>query len=263
MSQLTLTLLQTELEWESPRDNRDRFDELLERVEQTDVIVLPEMFSTGFSMSSAELAETMEGPTINWMRAKAEQKSATVCGSVIIEEEGHYFNRFVWMPSDGDPTTYDKRHLFRMGTENEHYSAGRKKVIVEQNGFRICPMVCYDLRFPVWSRNDTGFHLLLYVANWPAPRRQHWKTLLRARAVENLCYVVGLNRVGRDGNDVDYAGDSAIVDFNGETLVDLQDQATSTTATMDLESLEQYREAFPAWRDRDQFKLDGRFADEP
>lgn len=259
MSELNVTLVQTELVWESPADNLTHFDRQLETIEATDLIVLPEMFTTGFSMASAHLAETMDGPSIEWMANKAAQKSAVVCGSIMTrvktEEGDRHYNRFIWMPPDGHFTTYDKRHLFRMSTENDHYTPGDKRVTIELKDFRICPLVCYDLRFPVWSRNDEAFHLLLYVANWPAPRRQHWQTLLKARAVENLCYVVGLNRTGTDGNGVNYAGDSAIIDYNGEPIVELGSEPRIVSETLRLDDLMSYQESFPAWRDRDEFTL--------
>lgn len=246
MSELNITLVQTELDWESPASNLHRFNQLLQDVQNTDLIILPEMFTTGFSMASSRLAEPMDGPAITWMKSKAAEKSAVVCGSVMTMEDGCHFNRFVWMPPGGNPVTYDKKHLFRMSTENEHYTAGTRRVTVDLNGFKICPLICYDLRFPVWSRNDEDFHLLLYVANWPAPRRRHWQTLLKARAVENLCYVVGLNRIGSDGNGVEYAGDSAIIDYNGEPVLELDTQPRVVSETLYLTNLLDYKESFPA-----------------
>ena len=250
-----ITLVQTALDWEDPAANRSRFDTLLASVGATDLIVLPEMFSTGFSMASARLAEPPAGETFNWMADTARAHNAAVCGSLITSDCGKHFNRFYLVRPDGSHAQYDKRHLFRMGEENENYSAGNDRLTIDLGDARLFPQVCYDLRFPVFSRNDIGFDIMIYVANWPAPRREHWRTLLRARAIENLCYVVGVNRIGRDGNNVDHAGDSAVIDFRGDTMADLGDSTGCRTLHVDLDALREYREAFPAWKDADQFSL--------
>lgn len=250
-----ITIVQTELAWESPGDNRAHFDELLADTASTDLIVLPEMFSTGFSMASRRLAEPHNGPTVEWMKTKAAERGACVCGSIMTEDGGEHFNRFYLAHPDGSSDFYDKRHLFRMGEENDNYSAGRQRLVMRAGGMTLFPQVCYDLRFPVFSRNDLGFEVMIFVANWPAPRRHHWRTLLRARAIENLCYVVGVNRIGVDGNGIDHAGDSAIIDPRGETLADLEQDDAMTTTSIDLDELHSYREKFPAWKDADAFQL--------
>jgi omega-amidase len=261
---LKISLVQTILAWEDPAANRQLLTTQMAGLDATDLVILPEMFSTGFSMASAHLAETMTGPTVRWMREQAASLDAVVCGSLIISDDGHYYNRFIWMPADGDVQCYDKKHLFRMSTEHEHYSPGAQRCVVSLLGFRICLQVCYDLRFPVWSRNQHfdklqlhDYDMLLYVANWPATRRQHWRSLLQARAIENQSYVVGVNRLGSDGKGINYAGDSLLFDFNGEPLADLLDRPGCPTLSVDLQPLRTYREAFPAWRDADGFDLHG------
>ena len=258
MRDLKLTLLQSELVWQNPGANRDRFEALIGGLYPgTDLVVLPEMFNTGFSMQAAECAETMGGDTVAWMRRMAAARNMVVCGSLIIAEDQQYYNRLVWMPPDGQPTIYDKRHLFRMAHEDQHFAAGSRRVVVELAGWRICPLVCYDLRFPVWSRNRNDYDLAIYVANWPEPRRSAWVTLLKARAIENLCYVAGVNRVGVDGNSISYAGDSAIWDFIGQSQGDAEDRPKILSATLSMERLSRYRSKFPAHLDADDFSLDG------
>lgn len=221
----------------------------------TDLIVLPEMFTTGFTMDAATYAETMDGETISWMSALAKDVNATICGSLIIFEGGEYYNRFVSISQTGQQTTYDKRHLFRLANEDQHFSAGDSMFTFEINGCRICPMICYDLRFPVWSRNTGHYDLLLYVANWPSRRHLAWETLLRARAIENLSYVAAVNRTGTDGNDLPYAGGSAIVNYLGENIVDLGDRDGVATATLDTEELQAFRERFAFHLDADKFSV--------
>ncbi|MBQ73802.1 MAG: amidohydrolase [Gammaproteobacteria bacterium] len=255
MSQLTLALVQSDISWEQPEKNLAHFDRLVGKGILADLVILPEMFTTGFSMASAALAEKMDGPAVSWMRDTAKSIDTALCGSLIIEQDGHYFNRFIWATADGACRHYDKRHLFRLSAENEHYTGGSNKLILELNGFRICPQICYDLRFPVWSRNDSDFDLLLYVANWPAVRRDHWNTLLRARAIENLCYVAAVNRIGVDGNDVEYCGDSTVIDFTGIQRAQMQSAGTIETISMDRQSLLAYRKRFPAHLDADKYKL--------
>ncbi len=255
MSQLTVALVQSNIGWEQPEKNLAHFDEILGNGVSADLVILPEMFTTGFSMATVDLAEKMDGATVSWMRDTAKSINATLCGSLIIEQDGNCFNRFIWANADGDCEHYDKRHLFRMTAENEHYSSGRNKLILELNGFRICPQVCYDLRFPVWSRNDSNFDLLLYVANWPAVRRDHWNALLQARAIENLCYVVAVNRTGVDGNDISYSGNSMVIDFDGKHRVQMQSEEAIKTISLDKQSLLEYREKFPAYLDADKYDL--------
>ena len=256
MQDLTVTLLQTALAWHEPAANRAHFSELLRGLpEPADLVVLPEMFTTGFTMDVRGQAETMAGPTVAWMAGLARELNVTLCGSLIVEEAGRFHNRCVWMPPDGRLVHYDKRHLFRMAGEHEHFTAGDRREIVTLKGWRICPLVCYDLRFPVWSRGANAFDLLLYVANWPAARRSAWQSLLPARAVENQCYVAGVNRVGTDGRGVAYAGDSGLHDYLGQTLANLGEAPGHCTVTLGLDALQRYREKFPAYLDADDFRL--------
>lgn len=255
MSTLTVSLLQADLVWQDPAANRERFTQHLATLPPTDVIVLPEMFTTGFSMKAAELAETMDGPTVPWMQEMATLHGAAVCGSLIVRDGERWFNRFCWVTPDGAVVTYDKRHLFRMAGEHRDYHPGEARCIVEYAGVRILPLICYDLRFPVWSRNVDGYELMLCVANWPTPRRHAWQTLLRARAIENQCYVVGVNRVGRDGNDVPYGGDSAVIDYLGQPLASLAEVEAHVTVTLAMEPLQEFRERFPFHLDADAFTL--------
>ena len=212
MENLKITLLQSDIVWEKPMDNIRNFSQMLSALKTSDLIVLPEMFTTGFSMQPELLKEKMDGPSVQWMKNIAGEKGAAVTGSLIIEEEGRIFNRCVWVFPNGRITHYDKRHLFSMGSEHQHYSAGDKKLVVEYKNWRICPLVCYDLRFPVWSRNLENYDVLIYVANWPANRHHVWKNLLVARAIENQSYCLGVNRIGKDDAGLNYDGDSAFVD---------------------------------------------------
>jgi len=253
---LRVTLVQTELAWQAPATNRRalaaHFRGLLGH---TDLIVLPEMFSTGFSMDAEGLAETMDGPTVGWMREEAAATGCVITGSLIVRDGDRCYNRLVWARPDGTLDHYDKRHLFRMASEQRHYAAGSRRLIVELKGWRICPLICYDLRFPVWSRSWGDYDVLLYVANWPQRRAHAWTTLLKARAIENLSYVVGVNRIGRDGNGATYAGDSVVLDFLGQPLSSEGGGDRVETAVLDLESLQRYRDTFPAHLDADRFEL--------
>ena len=256
MPDLSITLLQTTLTWHDPASNRAHFEELIRALsEPTDLVLLPEMFSTGFTMDVRAQAEAMSGPTVHWLTTLARQTGCTLSGSLVIEDAGHYYNRCLWVPPDGELRWYDKRHLFRMAGEHEHFSPGRERLIVTLKDWRICPLVCYDLRFPVWSRGANAFDLLLYAANWPAARRSAWQTLLPARAVENQCYVAGVNRIGADGNGVAYAGDSGVYDYLGQTVAALGAAPGHRTVTLSREALHRYRDKFPAWRDADPFSL--------
>ena len=257
MSTLTVTIIQDELVWHDAAANREHFESLIESIETpSDLIVLPEMFTTGFSMDADSNAESMDGPSIAWMGEMAASKGATICGSIIIGEDGDYYNRFVSMSPEGQQAVYDKRHLFRLANEQKYYAPGTERAVFEINGFRICPMVCYDLRFPVWSRNRGDYDLLLYVANWPSRRQFAWDTLLRARAIENLSYVVGVNRVGTDGNDLPYTGGSCIIDYLGTDLADLGGERGVATASLDMTPLSEFRERFAFHKDADQFTID-------
>ncbi|MCM2130827.1 amidohydrolase [Larsenimonas rhizosphaerae] len=258
MSQLNVTLVQPDLHWEDPAANRASLGKLLSSVETTDIVVLPEMFATGFTMNSREMAEPMaESTTVSWMQDQARRLGAVITGSVAIEDDGECFNRMIWATPEGELVWYDKRHLFRMAGEHERYGMGRAPVIVERNGFRIMLSVCYDLRFPVWLRNNpVHYDLLLCVANWPAVRRHAWRTLLQARAIENLSYVVGVNRVGDDAKGQAYSGDSLAIDFKGELLLDPpQHQAFVESITFRRDELEAFRAGFPAWQDADTFSM--------
>ncbi|WP_234735979.1 amidohydrolase [Tellurirhabdus bombi] len=263
-----LTFLQSNLYWENPTANRAMMEEQLFTLpEPTDLIVLPEMFTTGFTMNAAGVAEPMNLTTLKWLRQMAAQTNAVVTGSYVVQEGGNYYNRLIWMQPDGQFDTYDKRHLFRMAGEEKVFTAGTKRLVKHWRGWNICPLICYDLRFPVWSRNRPAksradeaapldYDLLLYVANWPTPRRNAWNTLLQARAIENLSYVVGVNRVGQDGNGHLYSGDSAVIDFKGEVLFRQTDQETVYQTTLSLDELRDFRNQFPAYNDADAFSID-------
>jgi predicted amidohydrolase len=256
MQNLRLTLLQTDLHWHNPAANRKQMEELVTAESaSSDLIVLPETFTTGFTMDAPAVAEHPEGETADWMSGLATTLQVNICGSVIISENGCFFNRLIWAAPDGRRHAYDKRHLFRMVGERANYTPGRARLIVEVAGWRVCPMICYDLRFPVWSRNRGDYDLLLYVANWPASRRSAWETLLPARSVENLCYAAGVNRTGTDGNGVDYAGGSMVADYFGQKIAVGNKQPAVLKTELSMEKLTRYREKFPAWKDADEFTL--------
>lgn len=253
---LELALIQASLAWQDPAANREHFQKLLEQARGADLVILPEMFSTGFSMESAALAEPENGPTTHWLREQAQRIEAVICGSLIIQAaDGSYRNRLLWARPDGSLAHYDKRHLFRMAGEHKHYRAGDEQVVLELKGWRVRPLICYDLRFPVWSRDAGGTDLLLYTANWPGARRQHWNRLLPARAIENLCYVAAVNRVGEDGKGHAYTGDSQVLDFQGEALMAAGEGDGVFRARLSSEVLAAYRERFPAHLDADAFTL--------
>ncbi|HEX7339047.1 MAG TPA: amidohydrolase [Rhodanobacteraceae bacterium] len=269
MHNLRVSLVQGATRWHDPAGNRAYYGSLIEPLAgQTDLVVLPETFTSGFSNEAIAQAEGMDGPTVAWLREMAKKLDAAVVGSVQLRDTGAsgegVYNRLLFATPDGELYRYDKRHLFRYADEHKRYAAGGKRVVVMWRGWRIAATVCYDLRFPVWLRNhaDDGaelgmeYDLLLCVANWPTPRRFAWRTLLRARAIENLACVVGVNRVGVDGNDNPYAGDSAALGPLGETLVDLGAQEQVVTVTLDARALQAHREHFPAWMDADAFTLE-------
>lgn len=263
MENLRVTLIQSALHWESPSANLAMFEEKIWKIGQgTDVIVLPEMFTTGFSMNAGPLAEVMGLQTFKWMNQMAGQTGALILGSFIVKEEGKYFNRLLWMEPGGNHKLYDKRHLFRMARENEVYAAGDSRLVGTWKGWRICPLVCYDLRFPVWSRNawdkerkQMTYDALIYVANWPTARIGAWDTLLRARAIENLSYVVGVNRIGPDGLGVPYNGHSAVIDPKGVVDWEGGDKEQTATVILDAAHLAEFRDRFPAYLDGDTFRL--------
>lgn len=259
---LSISMVQTRLHWQNPQQNLEWLEGRLELITgKTDIIVLPEMFTTGFSMNAPQLAERMDGTAMNWMQQMAAKKDAVLVGSMMMKEGSNYFNRLVWMHPDGRYEHYDKRHLFRMANEQEHYKSGSNRVIFQHKGWRICPLICYDLRFPVWSRNRLignyyDYDVLIYVANWPERRAHAWKSLLVARAIENQAYVVGVNRIGTDGNDVSYSGDSAIIDFTGERLSRTERFGDRCeTVVISRDELDHFRNSFPAALDADQFVI--------
>lgn len=262
MSSLKITLLQSNLVWENKEANLAHFEQLISELkEQAEIVVLPEMFSTGFSMKPELLAEKMDGPTVNWMRKMAAGKRIVLTGSVIIEEEGKYYNRLLWVLPNGQIGQYDKRHLFAYANEDQHYSRGDKRLIASVKGWKILLLVCYDLRFPVWSRQQAveeetaEYDLIIYVANWPERRNHAWKTLLQARAIENQCYVVGVNRVGLDGNNIAHSGDSMVVDPLGEVLYTKAQEEFVQTVTISKEHLASIREKLPFLKDADDFNI--------
>ena len=257
MRDLKISLVQSMLHWEDAMANLEMFSERLGPLAgHTDLIVLPEMFNTGFSMNSVKLAETMEGATVQWLKEQARRLGAAIYGSAIIEENGRFFNRGLFATRDGRISSYDKRHLFRMAQEHDHFSPGTERVIVELGGWRILLQVCYDLRFPVFSRNRNDHDLMLYVANWPEARRYPWGQLLIARAIENQSCVVGVNRVGMDGNGIHYSGDSVVVDPKGLVIgACAPAKEEIVTSVLDHAALLEFREKFPAGLDADDFDL--------
>jgi len=263
MQNLKIALIQTVLEWEASEKNRGHFSHRIATIEEAvDLIVLPEMFSTGFTMNPAAVAEPMEGPTMGWMHGVAEEKSCVVTGSLVIEAGGCFYNRLIWMRPGGQYQFYDKRHLFSFAGENQKYTTGGQKLIAELKGWKIMPMICYDLRFPVWSRNryeeGRGFDydVVMYVANWPAVRSHVWRVLLMARAIENMSYVVGVNRIGSDELGIDYSGDSAVIDPRGENLSQMLPGADQTEViTLTRCPLDSLRDKFRAWADWDAFTI--------
>ncbi len=256
MANLRVSLVQTDLVWENPTANCAQLEEKLASLAgKTDVIVLPEMFATGFSMTESG-AEIGRGPALQWMQLQANRLGTLVVGSLKVKHGTSFYNRLYAVEPSGSYTTYDKRHLFRMGGEHEFYQAGDQQVIVSYKGWKLALFICYDLRFPVWSRNvDMAYDAAIYVANWPAPRANAWRTLLQARAIENLAYVIGVNRVGADANDLAYAGDSLLVDFKGGLALDLKAEDQILTAELSASELADFRAKFPAHLDADLFSL--------
>ena len=259
---MRVTIIQSAIHWENAGANRTMFAEKLAPLTgQTDLVVLPEMFTTGFSMNASSLAEPMDGPTILWLTEQAARIGAAITGSFICREGGQFFNRLVFMRPNGQVDIYDKRHLFGLAKEHETYTPGRSRNIVEWLGWKICPLICYDLRFPVWSRNaasaaqKVSYDLLLYVANWPERRSHHWRALLPARAIENQSYVAAVNIVGKDGNGYEYRGDSGIFDFSGQQISQISTPEGLYTAKLSLEDLHEFRRQLPFLEDADAFQL--------
>jgi predicted amidohydrolase len=270
MSNLTVSLIQSPLHWENKEKNLRMFEEKITAMkEKTEVVILPEMFSTGFSMNPEALAETMDGEAVAWMKKISREKKIVLTGSLIIKDGEDYFNRLIWMLPNGQHGVYDKRHRFAYAGEHEKFGAGTKRLIASVKGWRVNLMICYDLRFPVWARQQRSdeieseeapvkeqeYDLLIYVANWPEKRSHAWKTLLQARAIENQSYVIGLNRVGDDANNIHYSGDSMIVDPLGEILIQKAHEETIITHELQKEKLEEIRNKFPFWKDADDFNL--------
>lgn len=256
MEALRISIVQTDISWESPRENLHSLEiQLAHLTNRTDVIVLPEMFSTGFSMAPERLAEPPKGPTFGWMLRQAVKLKSAITGSLIIQEDGRYYNRLIWVNPDGSHYAYDKRHLFTHVNEHQHYSRGTIPLVIPYLGWKIFPLICYDLRFPVWSRNTCEYDILLYVANWPNTRGHHWRSLLKARAIENQAYTIGVNRVGHDGNGVVYDGDSTVTDYNGRTILHLAQTEQIGTTTLDWELLHAFRQKFDFLADRDTFSI--------
>jgi len=248
---MNITLVQSALYWENIEKNLSSFEEKLNNIGQTDLIILPEMFSTGFSMNASAVAESMDGTAVNWMRKTAAKKNSAITGSLIIREGGKFYNRLIFMRPDGSLEQYDKKHLFTMAKEEETYTAGTEKIIIDYLGWKICPLICYDLRFPIWNRNLEDYDLAIYVANWPDRRSYHWRSLLTARAIENQCYVAAVNRVGTDGKDLYYSGHSSLIDPTGELIYQKADAEDIQQFDLNKEYLIEIRTKLPFLKDRD------------
>lgn len=254
---LHVSVFQFDLVWENPVANRTKIDEWLRKSnEKTDVIFFPEMFTTGFSMNVSGLAETMDGETVGWMKARSAEFQTALCGSLIIREDGKFFNRLLFVEPSGEVHFYNKRHLFTMSKEESHFEKGTERLIVNYKGWRICTLICYDLRFPVWARNRDEYDLLVYSANWPQARTEVWNTLLRARAIENQAYVVGANRVGVDGNLVSYSGNSQLINPKGGLLSEIGDHHKGiVSAGLSFSEMIKFRTDFPVLNDADEFDM--------
>lgn len=250
---MNITTIQSDIIWENKELNIKNYQDKIDGIESTDLIILPEMFTTGFTMDPKPFAESMDGITVRWMKENALRRDLSICGSIIIEEEGKYFNRFIWVNPDASIQYYDKRHLFSFAGEDEHYTPGNSKLIIDYKGWKICTLICYDLRFPVWSRNVEDYDVLIYVANWPNKRKLAWRSLLVARAIENQCYVIGVNRVGEDGNNLVYNGDTSLVNAIGETLYIAPQIEHIFTTTLSKVELSKVRNQLPFLKDKDNF----------
>ncbi len=258
MEDLRVTLIQSSLHWENVAANLNLFDEKIASIplNSTDLIVLPELFNTGFTMNAAACFEEMNGVTHQWMLSNAKANNCVIIGSLIIKEDGKFYNRLIWARPDGSYEVYNKRHLFRMAKEDETFTGGTEKLIVELKGWNICPMICYDLRFPVWCRNRKEYDVLIFVANWPQRRAFAWKHLLIARAIENQSFVIGVNRIGEDGNGMIHSGDSAAIDFMGAEISSIiPNQNAIETVTLSYHQLKEFRTQFPAAMDADEFDI--------
>ncbi len=255
--QLDISGIQYDISWENKEENITKIEKLLGDIpSSTDIILLPEMFTSGFSMSVDALAEKMNGNTVNWMKSTAKSLNKIVAGSIIIDDNNQYRNRFLWVEPDGNIQFYDKRHSFGLGDEDQYFTSGNIQKIIEYKDWKIFPLICYDLRFPEWIKNNMGYDLIINVANWPSVRAEHWKLFLKSRAVENQAYVFGLNRIGTDVKNRHYSGDSAIVNFNGELMSMAGEVETILTAKFSKSKLEKYRKSYPFLKDQDKFQLD-------
>ncbi len=253
---MKVALIQSSLSWENPKANRNHFEEKINAIsEKVDLIVLPEMFSTGFTMNPSVVAETMQGETILWMQSLAKAKNTAITGSLVIKENDNFYNRLVFVFPSGEVQFYDKRHLFSLAGEDKIYTSGKEKLIVDYLGWKICPLICYDLRFPVFARNTEDYEVLIYVANWPKSRINAWDILLKARAVENMCYTIGANRIGTDDNNLEYVGHSQVVDFIGNYLLEPQEKESVYITELNKENLLETRNKLGFLNDRDSFKL--------
>lgn len=252
MQDLKVTLIQPDIIWENPQANLENYSLWIEKLEQTDVIILPEMFTTGFSMQPESLKEPMNGKSVEWMKKMAEEKNVALVGSLIVEENQQIFNRALWVFPNGRIEKYDKRHLYTMGQEHLHYSSGKEKTIIAYKGWKFCPQICYDLRFPAFARNLEDYDVIFYMANWPAPRHHVWKNLLVSRAIENQAYCFGVNRTGTDGTGLSYLGDSVCISPKGKAEF-LGDKESTKTFEVSYAELHRFRKTFPLLNDRDEF----------
>ena len=253
---IKIALIQSILSWENPNENRQQLEEKINSISQyVDLIVLPEMFTSGFTMNPKNVAETMQGETILWLKKLAKARNCAITGSLVIKENGNYYNRLVFVFPNGELQYYDKRHLFTLAGEDKIYTAGKEKLIVEYKGFKICPLICYDLRFPVFSRNVEEYDVLIYVANWPKPRTNAWDILLKARAVENMSYVIGVNRIGTDDNNHEYVGHSQAIDFLGNYLLEAKEEEGVFVIELDKNQLIETRSRLNFLNDQDRFEI--------
>jgi predicted amidohydrolase len=253
---LRISIFQIDLAWEKPSANRKKLARQLSDIApESDAAIFPEMFASGFTMKAADMAEHMDGPSIGWMREMAAKHELAVAGSLIIEENGQYYNRFVWVSPDGSLTHYDKRHLFSLSEEPRVFTPGKSRQIIDYFGWKIFPQICYDLRFPVWARNDLGYDIYLNVANWPVMRSAAWNILLQARAIENQVYAIGVNRFGKDGHEIYHAGDSSVIDPLGRVMLKISDEENVKTVTLKKEELYKIRRKLPFLNDRDHFTI--------
>jgi len=257
MKNLSFSLIQSEIIWEAPEDNRMFFESKISELSSGQIVLLPETFTTGFSAKAVEQAEDMQGPSIAWMKKVSKERNLILGGSLIIEEDGKIYNRFIWMQPDGKFHFYNKRHLFSYGGEGDKFTAGDKRTIVSANGWKINLQVCYDLRFPVWSRmrTENEFDILIYVANWPEQRIEAWNSLLKARAIENQSFVIGLNRIGSDGNELNYIGESQLIHPSGDLICKEKNNEAVISFTLEKAEIISHRKKYPFLRDRDKFNV--------